>query len=290
MSTKIEWTDETWNPVTGCQQVSPGCDHCYAKTWAGRQMGEWKGRAFEQVRCHEDRLEIPARRKKPTRFFVNSMSDLFHKDVPDEFIEQVFLVMLGSPQHTFQVLTKRPERMRRFIPSFLRFFREPKNAWLGVSVENAGYKWRIDMLRETPAAIRFLSIEPLLGDVGELNLDGIHWVIVGGESGPGARPMHQQWALSILRQCEAANVPFFFKQWGEWKPLGTLNGIIPLVIGDKRRAVVFRDGTLVTDKTLLTVPAEKYARANAEMIERVGKKKAGRELAGRTWDEYPVSA
>lgn len=306
----IEWTDATWNPVTGCTKVSPGCDNCYAERFAERWRGI-KGHPFEQgfdVKLHPDRLEIPYKWKRPRRIFVNSMSDLFHREVPDEFIDRVFSVMAINSRHTFQVLTKRAERLRRWaqredalaliddhatcawmaaVPPDAVY--PLPNVWLGCSVESAAYRWRVDMLRETPAAVRFLSIEPLIGDVGELNLDGIDWVIVGGESGPRSRPMHQQWALHVLEQCEAAGVSFFFKQWGEYKPLGTLNGIIPLTL-DKSRAVVFRDGTMATKETLHSIDFDAYKGARAELVERVGKKKAGRTLAGREWNEFPERA
>jgi protein gp37 len=295
--TKIEWTDRTWNPLTGCTKVSPGCDHCYAKTMHERFNGPG---SFDKVTLHPGRLGQPLHWRKPSMVFVNSMSDLFHQDVPDEYIARVFAVMALSPQHTFQVLTKRHARMRSLLtkPEFAyavaytagREFALTRNragklaprphldssqladpvlplpnVWLGVSVENQ--QWadiRIPALLDTPAAVRFLSCEPLLGpiDLREyLYTDGVEmysegretavdWVIVGGESGPGARPMDPSWVLLARNQCVAAGVPFLFKQWGEYRWLGYANG------GYKR----------------------------------VGKKAAGRELDGRTWDEYPERA
>lgn len=206
-TTTIEWTEFTWNPVSGCTKVSQGCKHCYAERIAGRF---WDDRPFTDVRVHPDRLSQPGTWRKPRRVFVNSMSDLFHEQVPDQFIEQVFLTMLSFPMHTFQILTKRAERVAA-LASFLPW---PENVWMGVSVEDNSAVHRIDELRRVPAALRFLSLEPLLGPLKELQLNDIHWVIVGGESGPGARPMRERWVLDILKKCRAAEVPFFFKQWG----------------------------------------------------------------------------
>lgn len=213
-STTIEWTDATWNPVTGCQKVSPGCENCYAERFAERFRGV-AGHPYEQgfdLKLWPSRLELPLQWKKPKQIFVNSMSDLFHRDVPPEFVSQVFETMERADWHIFQVLTKRPHRMRQLCRDVIE--REVPNVWLGVSVENADTKWRIDILRETRAAVRFLSVEPLIGDVGQLDLEGIHWVIVGGESGPRSRPMRIDWARSVRDQCVAQGVPFFFKQWG----------------------------------------------------------------------------
>lgn len=224
----IEWTEMTWNPVTGCSKLSQGCKHCYAERLAERFWGD---RSFTDVRTHADRLDQPRRWRRPRTIFVNSMSDLFHEDVDEEFIRQVFAVMQECPQHTFQVLTKRAERLGELG----RTLPWPENVWMGVSVEDARAAHRIDFLRNVPAAVRFLSIEPLIGPLPRLELAGIDWVIVGGESGPGARAMRGEWVESILRQCRAARVAFFFKQWG---------GV--------RKAV------------------------------------AGRELHGRTYDEYPT--
>ena len=214
MATKsqIEWTDMTWNPVTGCTKISRGCRFCYADRMAKRlqAMGVERYQNGFDVTLHEDLLDTPLRWMKPRMVFVNSMSDLFHEAVPNEFIAQVFRTMEKCPQHTFQILTKRSERLVD-ISANLTW---PDNVWMGVSVEDEDVVFRIKDLRRVPAKIRFLSCEPLLGPLDELPLDGIHWVIVGGESGPGARPMQEQWVLSILQQCERRNIPFFFKQWG----------------------------------------------------------------------------
>lgn len=250
----IEWTDATWNPVTGCTKVSPGCAHCYAETFAERFRGV-PGHPFEQgfdIKLWPERLKLPLQWKEPRRIFVNSMSDLFHEAIPDEFVEQVFDVMRRASQHIFQVLTKRPERMLEWTRSNFPAVSVARNGngswplhvWLGVSVENQVYTSRIRYLQQTPALIRFLSVEPLLGPVTLRRslLEGIHWVIVGGESGPRARPVRPEWVFKIREQCEKYNVPFFFKQWGAYDPSG----------------------------------------------KRVGKKAAGRRLEGRTWDEMPV--
>jgi protein gp37 len=231
----IEWTQSTWNPVTGCSKISLGCRHCYAERMAGRlhAMGNPRYRNGFQVTLHRDQVDLPLRWTKPQMIFVNSMSDLFHRDVPAEFIAEVFDAMAQASHHTFQVLTKRAKRLAMLAPSLPR----PGNVWLGVSVETAAYVERIACLRDAPAAVRFLSLEPLLGPMPELPLDGINWVIVGGESGPGARPMRVEWARSVRDQCLAAGVPFFFKQWGG-----------------------------------------------------VQRTKAGRQLDGKTWDQYPKVA
>lgn len=237
----IEWTDATWNPVTGCNKVSPGCAHCYAETFAERFRGV-PGHHFEQgfdLKLWPERLEQPLQWSKPRRVFVNSMSDLFHERIPAEYVQRVFDVMRRAPQHEFQVLTKRPERALELAP----LLPWPENVWMGVSVENQRWTSRIDLLRQIPAHVRFLSCEPLLGPL-TVDFRGIHWVIVGGESGPGARPMSAEWASSLRDQCAAADVPFFFKQWGAYD------------LGGRR----------------------------------VGKKKAGRELDGRTWNGMPVTA
>ena len=237
MATKssIEWTESTWNPLTGCTKVSPGCKHCYAERMAKRlqAMGQPNYRNGFKLTLHDHALEIPLHWKQPQMIFVNSMSDLFHEEVPLEFIQKVFDTMTKASWHTFQVLTKRSGRLLELDKELLW----PENVWMGVSVENQNYTFRIDNLRETHAVTKFLSLEPLLGPLADLNLSGIHWVIVGGESGPGARPIQQSWVVSIRDQCQEANVSFFFKQWG---------------------------GT--------------------------NKKKSGRELDGRTWDELPTLA
>ncbi len=213
--TGIEWTDATWNPVTGCTKVSPGCAHCYAEAITLRFK---RGGPFlpgkTTIRLHPDRLNQPELWKEPRRIFVNSMSDLFHEEVPFEFIDAVFEVMESCTRHTYQVLTKRAERMLEYAESRRGRRAWPGNIWMGVSVENQYWaNKRIPLLRKVPAAVRFLSCEPLLKPL-QLELDGIQWVIVGGESGPRARPMDERWARDIRDQCMQANVPFFFKQWG----------------------------------------------------------------------------
>lgn len=243
-NSRIEWTEATWNPVGGCTIISPGCTNCYAMRLASRleKMGQAKyagttrvsgGRAKWNGKIVLDRkaLQLPKTWKTGKTIFVNSMSDLFHDDVPFEFIREVFSTMASTPQHTYQVLTKRAERVEALSSELVW----PSNVWLGVSVENEDFEWRIDCLRRTDAAVRFLSLEPLLGPLDNLNLTDIDWAIAGGESGPGARPMNAEWVRSIRDQCNTANVAFHFKQWGG-----------------------------------------------------VNKKKAGRVLDGRTWDEFPM--
>jgi protein gp37 len=214
---QIEWTDATWNPVRGCTKITPGCDHCYAETFAERFRGV-PGHPYEQgfdLRLVPGKLAEPLRWKTPKMIFVNSMSDLFHKDVPDDYIEAVCKTMERANWHTYQVLTKRSSRLRNMLQTRLQFASHLPHIWWGVSVEDRAHGLiRIDHLREAPAAVRFLSIEPLLEDLGAVNLEGIHWVIVGGESGPGARPMEKEWLLSLRDQCDCTQVPFFFKQWG----------------------------------------------------------------------------
>jgi protein gp37 len=216
-NSSIEWTDATWNPVRGCTKISPGCAHCYAETFAERFRGV-KGHPFEQgfdLRLVPNKLHDPLSWRVPKRIFVNSMSDLFHEEISDEYIAAVADVMVEARWHTYQVLTKRSTRMRDLLQSRLRFAAEQEHIWWGVSVENKACGIpRIDHLRAAPVAVRFLSIEPLLEDLGQLNLSGMHWVIVGGESGAGARPMKRDWVVSIRKQCRESCVPFFFKQWG----------------------------------------------------------------------------
>ena len=249
----IEWTDSTWNPVTGCTKISPGCKHCYAETFAERFRGVLD-HPYEQgfdLKLWPERLEMPLRWREPKMIFVNSMSDLFHEKVPDEYIKRVFDVMVKADHHIFQLLTKRSERMMEWTRENFRFVNRklnghpmlPGHIWLGVSVENQKYSTRIKHLQQVPARVRFLSIEPLLGPVQlcASMLRGIHWVIVGGESGHKARPMDPGWAINIQRECKRNGVPFFFKQWGAHNAQG----------------------------------------------ERVGKKAAGRILKGRTWNEMP---
>ena len=211
-NSKIEWTESTWNPVTGCTKISAGCKNCYAERMALRLKAAGSPNYVNgfRVTLHPHALEIPLRWKQPRTIFVNSMSDLFHKDVPFDFISKIFDVMCRASHHRFQILTKRSDRLLE-LSSKLTW---PKNVWMGVTVENADCTFRIDNLRETNAAIKFISFEPLLGPVPDIDLEGIDWVIVGGESGPKARPMKPQWATSIRDQCLSAVVPFFFKQWG----------------------------------------------------------------------------
>jgi protein gp37 len=208
----IEWTEMTWNPVTGCTKVSQGCKNCYAERMTKRltAMGSDRYRNGFRVTLHPDSLDAPRKWKQGRVVFVNSMSDLFHDDIPLPYIRRVFSTMRDCPHHTFQVLTKRSERLVELAPSLPW----PENVWMGVSVEDSRVKHRINHLQNIPAAVRFLSLEPLIGPLSDLSLKGIHWVIVGGESGPRARPMKKEWVSSILRQCRSAGVPFFFKQWG----------------------------------------------------------------------------
>lgn len=212
---RIEWTEQTWNPTVGCTKISPGCKHCYAETMARRlkAMGTPGYENGFELRLLPERLEDPIKRKRPTVYFVNSMSDLFHEDIPFDYVDRVLKVMVDTPQHTYQVLTKRADRLAEFFSTRSA----PENVWLGVSVEDKKYGLpRIDQLRQVRAAIRFLSVEPLLEDLGAMDLRDIHWVIVGGESGPKARPMKPEWADSVRRHCERQGVAFFFKQWGGW--------------------------------------------------------------------------
>lgn len=231
----IEWTESTWNPVTGCNKISPGCKHCYAERLAKRlkAMGQENYRNGFKLTLQPQMLELPLRWKRPQTIFVNSMSDLFHKDVPLGYIQQVFGVMKHADWHRFQVLTKRADRLAELSPKL----EWPENVWMGVSVESRKYVYRIDDLRRTDAKVKFLSLEPLLGALKDLDLREIDWAIVGGESGYGARPIKEEWVLEIREQCRVFNVPFFFKQWGGFN-----------------------------------------------------KKKTGRLLEGRTWDEMPRTA
>lgn len=324
--TNIEWTKtenkdgsttkgETWNPIAGCDKISDGCKHCYAIKDAHRLAGNpnpkiaakyegttkiengkmnWTGRINF---ASEDVLLQPMRWTRPRKIFVNSMSDLFHESVPDEWIDKIFAVMALSKQHTFQVLTKRPERMRDYFtkqkngenrsffvwgeikelkPSLLwknevEIFPRP-NIHLGVSVENQKEKHRIETLRDIPAAIRFLSLEPLLENLGDLNLSGIDWVIVGGESGNGARLVHPDWIKSLRDQCVSAGVPFFFKQWGNWFPIG-------------EKVLLGAEWSIGKAKALSHIHLWNDDGGNVSV--NIGKKNAGRFLNGRTWDEFP---
>jgi protein gp37 len=312
-ATTIEWTDDTWNPVTGCTKVSPGCDNCYAETIARRFAGTAAfPRGFE-VTLHPERLDAPLSWRKPRRVFVNSMSDLFHDAVPDEFIARVWAVMAATPQHTYQVLTKRHGRMRSLLRSeafkiavglqYVFGADVPDdaqaglawplpNVWVGVSVEDQKCAdLRIPALLDTPAAVRFLSCEPLLGlvdiedAVNRINLSniGLHWVIVGGESGPGARPMHPDWARHLRDQCKAAGIAFHFKQRGAWTWSRPADWPVQdWAINPDRNLYVLPDGRSgpIAHTTFEEVGTPMY---------RVGKKAAGRELDGRTWDEYPTA-
>jgi len=251
---KIEWTDATWNPVRGCTKISPGCAHCYAQTFAERFRGV-PGHPFEQgfdLRLVPEKLGEPLRWSGSKRVFVNSMSDLFHPQVPDRYIAQVARVMRLADWHTFQVLTKRPERMVALLKDGLSTTATKTHIWWGVSVEDRRHGLpRIDLLRAAPVAVRFLSVEPLLEDLGTLDLQSISWVIVGGESGAGARPMQREWVRSIRDQCAAAGVPFFFKQWGGvrkadtgreldgsfWDELPVLNNNPVPSLADRRRTL-----------------------------------------------------
>ena len=215
-NSRIEWTEATWNPVTGCSKVSPGCAHCYAETFAER----WRGipeHPYEQgfdLRLWPERLEVPLRWKRPRVVFVNSMSDLFHEDIPEDFVADVFDVMVRAPRHTFQILTKRHERLAELAPSLPW----PSNVWMGVTIENRRFVHRADYLREVPAAVRFISAEPLLGPLQGLDLQGIDWLIAGGESGPRHRRIDPTWATELRDGCLAEGVAFFFKQWGGHRP------------------------------------------------------------------------
>ena len=221
----IEWTEATWNPTTGCDRVSPGCDNCYAMTLSRRlkAMGSPKYQRDGDARTsgpgfgltlHSDSLDVPRHWASPRLIFVNSMSDLFHESVPIEFVADVLDVIRETPQHTYQVLTKRSKRLMKIAPRL----DWPRNLWMGVSVETKRYAFRIDHLREVPAAVRFISAEPLLGPLGALDLSGIHWVIAGGESGPNARPVEHEWITELRDECTTASVAFFFKQWGGRTP------------------------------------------------------------------------
>jgi protein gp37 len=217
-TSNIEWTHATWNPVTGCTKISPGCDHCYAALFAER-FRNVPGHPFEwgfDLQLRPERLRQPDTWRKPRMIFVNSMSGLFQKEIPEAFVDSVFDTIERASWHTYKVLTKRSSLMRNWVNRRYRHKPVPPHIWLGVSVEDRQRVSHIQHLRQTNASVRFLSIEPLLGDVGPLDLEGIHWVIVGGESGPGARPMRPEWAMNVRDMCVAAGVPFFFKQWGAW--------------------------------------------------------------------------
>lgn len=306
--TAIEWTDATWNPVIGCSRTSPGCDNCYAIGVVHRQMSpqhvgltvkpdggrvDWTG----EVRPAPQVLSQPLRWKRPRRIFVNSLSDLFHADLPDEEIAKVFAVMALAPQHTFQVLTKRSKRMREWVNAcapvegFVTHnghkpskggivVGEPgrwplPNVWLGVSIESDAYAFRADHLRATPASVRWISAEPLLGPLPSVDLAGIDWLVAGGESGAGARPMDPAWVRELRDRCAESGTAFLFKQWGAWAPDGA--GVTAA-----GRPWKSPDGKA---EVLIGSPDMLHMR---QIMRRVGKKAAGRELDGRTWDEYPA--
>jgi len=309
--TTIEWADEVWNPVTGCSKVSEGCRHCYAERVAGRFWGE---RKFTDVRVHPERLEDPLHWRKPRRVFVNSMSDLFHHDVPFHFVYRVWRTAALANQHTFMILTKRPDRMLEFSHWMaggddISVAEWPQNVWLGVSVETQKEAdKRVPLLLETPAAVRFVSCEPLLGPVrlGEWlpsydptqhyarpeHEGKLDWVIAGGESGPGARPCHPDWARGLRDACLASNVPFFFKQWGEWLPISEM--------GEEEQDHLYEPALeRYPDSTReCKVPCRAIGFDGGEhwhltngfpsfLTFQVGKKRAGRDLNGRTWEEFP---
>ena len=239
-TTRIEWTEQTWNPTTGCTKVSPGCKHCYAETLAKRlcAMGAPGYENGFELSLMENRLKQPLSRRKPTLYFVNSMSDLFHEAVPEAFLQKIFTVIEQTPHHTYQILTKRAEHMRLFFSQHP----VPNNVWLGVSVEDRRYGVpRMDILRSIDARVRFISAEPLLEDLGRVNLSGLHWLIVGGESGPAARPMQAAWVENLQRQCRAQGTAFFFKQWGLSVPTGNAGQSTPM-------AVYFRDSNGMSDR------------------------------------------
>ncbi|WP_137010110.1 DUF5131 family protein [Aquitalea aquatilis] len=324
--TGIEWTDATWNPVTGCAKVSQGCKHCYAlrdwKRLSAMPNTVYHGREFTDVMCHPERLDQPMRWSRPRRIFVNSMSDLFHPDVPFEFIAAVFAVMSVTTRHTYQVLTKRPERMVEFfqwVADGAACFDDDRisehmpegidwkpakagrggydncgpafpyaNVWLGVSVEDqATADERIPLLLQTPAAVRWISAEPLLGPVDLMpmfehradffNDTGVDWVVVGGESGPKARPMHPDWAYRLKDHCAQSGVPFLFKQWGEWVSAG--QPAFGTVKGEVRH--------IRSDGSFWGEDLPKDENADVLTVVKVGKRSAGRLLGGREWNEYP---
>jgi protein gp37 len=322
--TGIEWTDATWNPTTGCDQVSPGCDNCYALTLAARLKGmgvaayqndgdpRTSGPGFK-LTLHPDRLDQPLRWKRPRRVFVNSMSDLFHPDVPDEFIGQVWQIMWEADQHIFQILTKRPQRMASFFGSVAKSetgwqthngdnpgayggsgivlqetFPYP-HVWLGTSIESDKYTFRANHLRSTPAAVRFLSLEPLLGPLPSLDLTDIDWVIVGGESGSAARPMHPDWVRDLRDRCVEAGVAFFFKQWGAWSPVFADGGAVRNHKLSKNRFAYDSIRFQPDGHVYRADEPDTYSAPGMTSLIRVGKKAAGRELDGRIWDEMPAT-
>lgn len=300
MPTHIQWSDETWNPTSGCHKVgSPGCENCYIERTIPFRM---EGRKFDadgkmEVRLHPDRMDKPLHWRNPRRVFVNSLSDLFHADIPSDFIADVFATMAATERHTYQILTKRPQRMAKLIGSKTfqdlvqdwgratmratdpapRLIDQPwplANVHLGVSIESDPWVWRADWLRKTPAVVRFLSLEPLLSALPSLDLTGIDQCIVGGESGPLARPMHPNWAREIRNRCQSEGIAYFFKQWGEWGPVGTWKGPDHHMTIDGR---LFQPGERLGPDHMCSPAA----------MHRWGKKLAGRLLDGREWNEMP---
>jgi len=295
MASKIEWTEETWNSVTGCSKCSPGCQHCYAEAMAKRF---WGNRKFTDIQCHEDRLDKPRHWRKPRRIFVCSMSDLFHPNVPFWFIDKVHGTIFSNPFHTYQILTKRIRTAARYYRGNpTRRLTQCSYIHLGVSISTANEMWKVAELARIPAAVRWISFEPLLEDVGVIPLKGIHWVVVGGESGPKARPMHPNWPRNIRDQCVAAGVPFFFKQWGEWAPFedcidnyGSTWGCTAYNRALKRCAKAHGATILLDDRSegWDDIMLKNGCAVNdGLMIGRVGKKKAGHLLDGKEWRQYP---
>lgn len=306
--TPIEWCDATWNVVTGCSRISPGCENCYAERLAGTRMKNtpsrigltretkhgpvWTG----EIRVNDKWLHDPLHWRKPRRVFVAAHGDLFHEKVSFNVLDILFSVMEQAPQHQFQVLTKRPERMTDYATMTCNMgglVWPPMNVWWGVSVEDRARMGRINVLRDMPGPVRFLSLEPLLEDLGTLDLTGIDWVIVGGESGPGARPMHPDWVRSIRDQCVAAGVPFFFKQHGDWREA------LDIGAGWTNTTRQKRDGTSGPFQGSLHGPGygemlfggasfPTVSNARGDLFVRVGKKRAGRALDGETWDQMPA--
>ncbi len=270
----IEWTDETWNPVTGCTQISPGCENCYALRMSHRlqAMGQPNYRNGFELTTHDHVLEKPLHWKKPRKIFVNSMSDLFHRDVPLDFIKEVLDVCRRAHWHQFQILTKRSQRLAKDG----KLLDWPPNVWMGTSVESQEYAFRVAHLREVPAAVRFISFEPLIGPVDSVDLTGIHWAIVGGESGPGSRPAHPDWFRKIRKLCEKSGTAFFFKQFGDFAPA-------PVGTDEKRLVRIGKIGNIRPSADL------KRRSSDADLV-RMGKGRAGRTLDGQTWDAYPIEA
>jgi protein gp37 len=294
--TRIEWATASWNPLRGqnarhtCARISPGCDNCYAATMSRRGLGGTaaidygKGEApNDPSRLDEKALIQPSRWKKPRTIFVCSMTDLFGSWVPDEWLNRIFDEMENNPQHTYQVLTKRPTRMHDYINCRWTGAYQPQFIWLGVSIESNVYTWRAHALRDTNAAVRWISAEPLLSGLPSLDLTGIDWLVAGGESGAKARPMHPDWPRALRDRCQAAGVAYFFKQWGEWSPDRPHSGIAPGSFAGRLRS--FKpDGTEYSQR------GHDWNDPGMVSMYRIGKKTAGRLLDGRTWDEFPLAA